>query len=157
MPTPTKFTGETRQQILEALQVGASRRTAAAIARVDEATLRRWMEQGKSAGEGTRFREFYTQVLEAEAHPRMRALGIIYRAMEDKPDFAWKFAERRESGFAPPMPQALQAAPQVQIQLSFHDGGALAPSVVQSFIEGEVVEQDEEPSPRSLPAAGTPA
>jgi hypothetical protein len=41
--------------------------------------------------------------------------------------------------------------------LSFHDGGALAPSVVQSFIEGEVVEQDEEPSPRSLPAAGTPA
>lgn len=157
MPTPTKFTTETRKKILEALQVGASRRTAAAIARVDEATLRRWMDQGKSGGEGSRFREFYDQVLEAEAHPKMRALGIIYRAMEDKPDFAWKFAERRESGFAPPLPAAASTAPaQVQIQLSFHDGGPL-PSVVQSFIEGEAVEQDEEPSPRSLPATGTPA
>jgi hypothetical protein len=154
VPTPSKFTDGNRKKILEALQVGASRRTAAAVARIGEATLRRWMEEGREAKEGSRFHKFYKDVLEAEAHPRMRALGVIYNEM-DNPGIAWKFIERREPGFAPPMPSVPTgpAAP-VMIQLSFHDGEALAAVQV---IEGEFVEQDQAAGPRGLPSPSSSA
>ena len=143
MPTPTKFTADRRKRIIEALQIGASRNTAAAVAGIDPATLLRWLQRGKSAGESTNWRKFFLAVAEAEAHPRMRALGVIYRAMEDKPDLAWKFIERRESGYAPPMPRELHSpATPVVIQLSLSDGAQLA--LADSFIEGEVVSVEDE-------------
>jgi hypothetical protein len=157
MPTPSKFKAEVRQKIIQALSVGASRRTAAAIAGVDQAQIRRWLEKGETAAEGTSYREFYTDVISAEAAPRMRALGVIYKELPDNPGLAWKFIERREDGYAPPIPQMVQTAPQVQIQLSFHDGGAVTASAVESYIEGEVIEQDEESRPRSLPDPGPSA
>jgi hypothetical protein len=146
MPTPTKFTAETRQKILQALQVGASRTTSAHIAGVDEAQVRRWIAKGKDAAPGTRFREFYEAVIAAEASPRMRALGIIYKEMPDRPDLAWKYIERREPGYAPPMPSMPPPSQgPVIIQLALADGGRLQlPSA--DVIEGEVVdEQDEQP------------
>ena len=151
MPTPSKFTAETRAKITEALSVGASRRTAAAIAGVDESQIRRWMKRGEDGEDGSRFREFYRAVLEAEAAPRMRALGVIYRELPDNPALAWKFIERREPGFAPPMPNTtpVQAGP-VVIQLSLSDGRPMLPETV---IEVGTIEQDHEPG--ELPGAGT--
>lgn len=156
MPTPTKFTAETRQKILQALQVGASRRTAAAIAGVDHTQVQRWMKKGSDAASGTRFREFYEDVNRAEASPRMRALGVIYKELPDNPGLAWKFIERTEPGYAPPMPQ-MQAAPAqpVLIHLSFHDGGPLDSGTIDAFIEGEAVEQDD-PAPQSVVALPPP-
>jgi hypothetical protein len=158
VPTPTKFKAEVRQKIIQALSVGASRRTAAAIAGVDHEQIRRWMDKGKNSAEGTAYHEFYIDVISAEASPRMRALGVIYKELPDNPGLAWKFVERREPGYEAPIAaiQQPQATP-VVVHLSFHDGSALTPSVVESFIEGEIVEQDEPAETRSLPAQTEPA
>lgn len=144
MPTPTKFTDPVRRKILGALQLGASRPTAAAIGGVSDETLRRWLERGKRMDEDSAsgFRKFYDAVHEAEAYPKVRALQVVNKAWEDKPDLAWKFIERREHGFAPPVPQA--AAPAmgpVVIQLSLADGRPLELS--DTVIEVGAVEQDE--------------
>ena len=69
----------------------------------------------KDAVEGTADRKFHDAVLQAEAEPRTRALGIIWREMENRPDLAWKFIERQEPGFAPP-----QATPPAQPQQVRH-------------------------------------
>ena len=106
MPARSTFTAEKAEKILQALHVGASLRTAAAVAGVPDATLRRWIAKGKAASEGTRFREFYEAVQEAEAAPRMRALGIVYRELPDNAALAWRFLERHEPGFAPPLRRA---------------------------------------------------
>jgi hypothetical protein len=141
MPTPTKFTTETRQKIIQALQVGASRTTAAHIAGVDEAQVRRWIAKGKDSSEGTRFREFYEAVIAAEASPRMRALGIIYKEMPDRPDLAWKYVERREPGYAPPMPNiGVQPSGPVIVQLAFSNRAPFALEAAE-VIEGEVVDE----------------
>lgn len=149
MPTPSKFTAETRQKIIEALSVGASRRTAAAIAGVNEAQIRRWLKKGEESEEGSRFREFYTQAIEAEAQPRLRALGVLYRELPDNPALAWKFIERREPGYAPPMvnqPAAVGAP--VIIQLGFADSTVPALTVAhETAIEVGTAEPDDEPDP----------
>lgn len=151
MPTPTKFTAANRQKILEALQVGASRNVAAAVAGIDAGTLSRWLDKGKSASAESNWARFLAEVTQAEAQPKMRALGVIYRAMEDRPDLAWKFIERRVDGFAPPMPNATPPAQPVRIQLTLHDGSL--PSLGE-VVEGEIVdEQDSSPGPASLPSA----
>jgi hypothetical protein len=158
MPTPSKFTAERRDKIIQALQVGASRRTACHIAGVDESNLRRWLARGLEAAEGTRYRDFYEEVRKAEASPSMRALGIIYKEMPDNPMLAWKFIERKEPGYEPPMPMAPAAMPVTTIHLSFHDGGPLDSGAIDAIIEGELVEQDDEPAEvHALPASSTPA
>lgn len=146
MPTPSKFTAETRTKLIQALKVGASKRTAAAIASVDEAQVRRWIAKGKESEEGTRYREFYLEVQEAEAHPRLRALGVIYKELPDNPGLAWKFIERREHGYEPPvlsMP-TLQPGP-IVIQLSLSDGAPIA--LAETVIEVEGIEQDDATTP----------
>lgn len=123
MPTPSKFTADRRQKIVQALKIGASRRTAAAVAGVDESTLRDWLARGKDAEEGSRWREFYEDCEDAVAHPKMRALGLIYEKLGDDANIAWKFIERREEGYAPPQAGPPQApAGPVVIALAFHDG-----------------------------------
>jgi hypothetical protein len=122
MGRPTALTAQRRQRILEALQIGASRRTAAAVAGTSDDTIRRAMERGRNAAPGTADRTFHDAVLEAEAHPRTRALGIIYREMENRPDLAWKFIERREPGFAPPQAAPPSQPQQVVIALSLPGG-----------------------------------
>lgn len=101
MPTPSKFNAQTRQRILEILAAGGSRRTAAATAGVDHATLSRWLARGRDAAPGSRWREFVQAVEQAEAHPRVRALTAVYDALPDNPGLAWKFIERREPGYGP--------------------------------------------------------
>lgn len=155
MPTPSKFTTEVRKKILEALQVGASHQTAAHIAGIGHPTLSRWLSEGRDKLDSPKGK-FLAACQEAEAHPKTRALGIIYNAMPDKPELAWKFIERREHGFAPPMP-ALQSPPAgpVVIQLSLADGRPVA--LADTVIEVDAVEQDETagvlPDPAPLASA----
>lgn len=151
MGAPTKFTAERRAKIIEALQVGASQRTAAAIAGIDPATLTRWIQRGESAAPTSSWARFVEKVREAEAHPKMRALGIIYNAMADRPDLAWKFIERREHGFAPPTPQAIappSAATVIQLRLASGEAPRLVPN---EAVEGEVVSEQD-----GLPASTSP-
>jgi transposase-like protein len=100
MPTRSKFTADTRDAILQILATGGSRRTAAQVARVSPSQLGRWVQRGATASEDSRWREFHDAVLKAEASPRIRALQIIYREMDDNPALAWKFIERREPGYS---------------------------------------------------------
>jgi hypothetical protein len=120
MPARPKFTEETRTKLLEVLAIGASRRTACAVAGVDPATLRRWLARGATASEGSRWREFAVDLGKAEASGRIRALRIVHDALPDRPDLAWKFIERREEGYARPLMPEPPAMPTI-IQLEFAD------------------------------------
>lgn len=152
MATPSKFTADNRQKILQALQVGASRRTAAHLTGIDEKTLRDWFARGRDGPTNGQYHAFYEEVLKAEASPRMRALGVVYQSLPDKPDLAWKFLERREDGYAPPVAEIAPPPVPVMIRLSFHEGD-VPPSAIESYIEGEIVEQEEPAGEvHSLPA-----
>lgn len=128
MGRPSKFTQERRDKILEVLRLGGSKHTAADYARVDRSQISRWLARGKEAEEGSSFRQFYEDVIEAEAQPRVRALWSVNKAMSDNPTLAFKFLERREPGFAPPMPSAPAAAAVVAVHLSFADGSPAEPT-----------------------------
>lgn len=128
MPTPSKFTESIRGILLEALRIGASRRTACQIAGVDPSQMTRWMKKGEeSRAPDSQFRLFREEVLKAESEPKLRALGVVWRAMPDKPDLAWKFIERREAGYAPPMPNmpALAEEGPIIIRLTLPDSRPL--------------------------------
>lgn len=150
MPTPTKFTEPVRQTVIEALKIGASLRTAAAVAGIDHKTLTRWLDKGRTAEEGSRWQVFFEACEAAIANPKMRALGLIYEKLADDANVAWKFIERREDGYAPPMPQAPppQQGP-VVIQLSLADGRPIA--LTDTVIEVQAVEQDEDTQRGQLP------
>lgn len=154
MANRSKFTEETREKILQALRIGASRLTAAHIAHVDESQIRRWMHRGEAAEEGTSYNQFYRDVLEAEAAPRVRALGLVYRELPDNPTLAWKYLERREPGFTPPQPNAAPQSGPIVIALAFPDGRPMGPVIEGEVIEGEVVDAEEVPAGTrgSLPA-----
>jgi hypothetical protein len=145
MPRPSKFTVERKARILELLKAGASRRNADAAARSAEATHRDWLKRGKTGSPQGRWREFYEQVVEAEAHPRMRALGIVYREMENRPDLAWKFIERREPGFGPMPVTPVDPTGPIVVQLSFSKRSPLVPPDPASSDEGGEPPDDEPP------------
>ncbi len=148
MGRPSKFTEARKEQIIAVLKVGGSRDTAAQVAGVTGETLRVWLKRGEGMVDDedeeqeSAYAEFYERVLAAEAEPRFRALGIVYKALPDKPELAWKVIERKEPGYAAPMPGAKQVAPAVQINLSL--AGSSAP--MPSWIEGEVVDAEEVPA-----------
>lgn len=146
MPAQSKFTEARRKVILEALRYGASHRTAAAEAGIGHQTLIRWLDQGKDADPDSRFGKFYGEVQAAEAHPIMRALRSVYREIPEDPKLAFKLLERREKGYAPPMPTGPPpvTGPLV-IQIALNDGRQ-APMTV---IEGEAVDV---PNVNALPA-----
>jgi transposase-like protein len=150
---PSKFTAENRAAVLEALQVGASRNEAARIARIGPTTLKRWIDEGKKGSESSPKAKFLTDVEQAEAAPKMRALGVVYRAMEDRPDLAWKFIERRVEGYEQPVaqPAAIASGP-VNIMLSFTDTPRPVLSEVIDVGSGDPTP----PEPAELPARATP-
>lgn len=138
MPTPSKFNDGTRKAILEALRIGASKRTAAAIAGIDPAQLSRWLKKADSTAEGSRWRQFRDEVIKAEAEPKLRALTVVHREMEDDSRLAWKFIERREEGFEPPMPKAPSGpGGPVVIALKLSDGARVLPTSVVEVLESE--------------------
>lgn len=137
MGRPAKFTAQARETILQALRVGASRRTAARVAGINERTLRDWLKRGEAGPEGSSYRKFWEDAQEAEAHPRVRALGVIYNALPDRPDLAWKFIERREEGYAPPqaVPAVAAMPAPVNIVLSFTDASPAHVGVIDVAAE----------------------
>lgn len=77
---PTKFTPETRAQILRALRRGAYRIHAAHFARIHYATLNDWVNTGEAdlaAGEDTEHARFVVDIKEAEAAPMLKDLAVI--------------------------------------------------------------------------------
>lgn len=149
MPRPSKFTEPIKNQILAVLKVGGSRETACAVAGLSTETLRVWLKQGEAEEDHdiSPWADFRREVLAAEAEPRFKALGIVDREMANNPMLAWRVIERREPGYAPPMPGSTGGTPQVQINLSL--SGSTAP--LPSWIQGTAVEVDAEESP-ALPA-----
>lgn len=122
MPARSKFTATRRHAVLEVLKAGGSRREAAKAGGVDHATLIRWVARGQRAAPGTRFRDFYEAVVEAQTDPHLRVLQLAADEMEDDPAAAWRFLERREPGFAPTVPEAHdRPAGLVVIQLTLHE------------------------------------
>ena len=134
MPTPSKFTQPVVKAFLEAIRYGASIRTAAAEAGITHPTAIRWIEKGKDADPESRFGRFYTDFEAAQAHPIMRALRSVYNEIPDDPKLAFKVLERRERGYAPPMPYAPPPPSQVVINLALADGAAV-PSLPSTVIE----------------------
>jgi len=75
MGRPAKFTRQRRELILQLLGAGASRRSAAAASGIDHSTLTKWIRRGERARHPeSQYRRFVEDVLDAEAHPEMRAL-----------------------------------------------------------------------------------
>jgi hypothetical protein len=140
-----KFTEPIKKSILSYLELGASRQTAAHASGIGKATLTRWFQEGEKAAVGSAKKRFYEAVLEAESKGSVKALRIVSTEMENDPKLAWKYLERKEPGYAPPMPSVPAAQTPVLIQLSLADGGRPA---LPSVIEGEVDESDS----GSLPA-----
>lgn len=151
MGRPSKFTAATRERILQAKRVGASDRTASRVAGISPPTLRDWLSKGEKGSPESQYRRFWEEFEEAAAHPRERALGIIYNALPDRPDLAWKYIERREDGYAPPVPTtaAAQAGP-VSITLSFFE--TQGPGSSSEVIAGEVVDERGAGEPQTQPA-----
>lgn len=78
---PTKFTPETRNEILRALRRGAFRLHAAHHARIGYATLNDWLNIGeadiKAGNEDTEHARFVEDVKAAEAAPVIKDLAVI--------------------------------------------------------------------------------
>jgi hypothetical protein len=131
MPTPSRFRERERRIVLAALQVGASRNTAAALARIAPSTLHRWLERGATASQDSRFREFRQAVLQAETAPRTSILAVP-DVLKHDPDLhdAWRIVDREWSlpplqDWRPPEWDDLAPARSVPgdpIKLTFHDG-----------------------------------
>jgi len=151
MGRPSKFTAERKARILQAKKVGASDKTAARVAGIDPATLRDWLKRGQDGPKDSSFKKFWEEFEEAAAHPRERALGIIYNALPDRPDLAWKYVERREDGYQAPIaaPIAVAAGP-VNIMLSFTE--LVPPAVSEVTIEPT---ESSASGPAELPARAT--
>jgi hypothetical protein len=154
MPTKSKFTEATRKRILDAKRIGASNATAAAWAGIDADTLRRWLLDGKAASEGTTKRTFHDTFRQVEVEPNLKALAVLTNEMADNPNLALKFLERKEPGFAPPVPAGVaQAAGPVVINLTFQDGGSALPQ----WIDSEVIDATQSPALGSGDSQADPA
>jgi hypothetical protein len=94
------FCPETCATILRWLSLGNFRESACARARVDDSTLRRWLERGAEELEKTPddlelgdYAQFYVDVIEAEATAEHAMTGLVLTSGETE-DVRW-FLERR--------------------------------------------------------------
>jgi len=109
----SKFTHENRRVILTAISLCAPRKTAAAKAKIDEKTLRNWLDRGErhelfepGCGEepdpdGEQYAEFRRDFLHNEAQAEHTLVGSLIAAANNKWKPDWKAAawllERRWS------------------------------------------------------------
>ncbi len=75
MGRPSKLDDLTAKRILNAAEAGVSRRSAAEAARVDPATLFRWLAQGRDGEEP--FCEFRERLLAAEAKAERKVVDCL--------------------------------------------------------------------------------
>lgn len=152
----SKFTQDRRTRILEAFACGASLQTAAALAKISQETLYRWLKRGEeSTDDESQYHKFYLECQEARALPTERALRIVHDAMPDYPMLAWKYVERREPGFAPPTVGAPPSSGPVIIQLSFSDGAPVSDRLKTPVIDipADEVTDSEPTEPAALPSS----
>jgi len=123
MTAPAKFDDAwRREKAIQALGLGASLRTAAALAEVDVATLHQWLKRGSEEDIGA-YHDFYVEVEKGKAEVRLRAIGVVQAAIDGNSSLAMKFLERFEEGWAPQLPvtPAKKDSP-VVINLRFNGG-----------------------------------
>lgn len=80
---PSMFTKERRKKIIEYLQAGNYRETAAVASGISYATLRDWEKQGEEAEEENDFSIFSRAIKEAEADGERQALERIQKQAEE--------------------------------------------------------------------------
>jgi hypothetical protein len=105
MPNRSKFTVRRQQRILAILAAGGSRRTAAAVAGIDPATLRYWLRRGKRSAPGGRFRRFLEDVQAAEAGQRLVGLPSDDRD-EYQEELKWAMWHLERTGWEAQEPEA---------------------------------------------------
>ncbi|OWK38574.1 hypothetical protein [Fimbriiglobus ruber] len=77
---PTKLTPLIKKVVLMALEGGATRKTAAEMAKVSPRTLQLWLRLGLSPDAEAEYREFRTEVLRAEAEAVLSCVDLIRKA-----------------------------------------------------------------------------
>ena len=76
-----------------------------------------WLRRGERASEGSRYREFHDQVLQAESDPHRPRLLPLVETPPHEVNAAWKFLEANE--WAMPEPQPPEP---VLVRVLHHDG-----------------------------------
>jgi transposase-like protein len=134
MPTPSRFTAERREIILEALRRGNSLSTAAAMARVDKSTLSRWLKRGREAHECSRFRRFAEDCEAAAAIFAGEMVEIIRRdaLVEKNAKTAMWWLERRGDEFSPYPADAPNSEGPIVVSLRFSGAPVVQPGLVST-------------------------
>jgi len=79
----TKFDPDTCHKIIQALEAGNYRKTAAALAGIDETTLVRWIKRGRESKSRGKYYQFYQSVKKAEEFAKAYHLQQIRKASEN--------------------------------------------------------------------------
>lgn len=82
MGRPSKIDPQIVNILVQAIQLGASRRVAAAAAGIHASTLFGWLARGREAESGI-FKDFFDQIKRAEASCDLRCLSKIQEAAAD--------------------------------------------------------------------------
>ena len=75
-----KFTAETKERIIKAIQIGGTYKLAAAAGRISEATLYKWLAEGRAGLPGKV--EFLEDLKKAEAQNAQLALATIMKNIQ---------------------------------------------------------------------------
>lgn len=95
MARPDKLTPERQQRIVTAIRAGNTREAAAGYGGVHAATLYRWLAKGKVARNGSKCRELYEAVKDAENECELTSVAIIRAAAQRHWTAAAWWLERR--------------------------------------------------------------
>lgn len=127
MARPTKFTPDTTQKIIAAIQVGATYELAAQYGGVSYNTFNEWMKKGEAAQSGA-FLEFYEAIKAAEGRAAVGWLAKIEAAASDGnwQAAAWKLERRYPEKYGR----------QVQTQHMTIDMSKLSDDELRAIIEG---------------------
>jgi len=98
MARPDKLTPERMDRIVTAIRAGNTREAAAQYAGVGETTLYRWLQTGRRSRNGSKCRELWEAVKEAENDAELESVLIIREAARKSWQAAAWWLERRKHG-----------------------------------------------------------
>jgi hypothetical protein len=100
MARPTKFTSDTQNKLIQAIQMGATYELAAQFAGVSYDSFNNWMKKGSKAISGDFF-EFFKSIKEAEGKAAVGWLAKIEIAANDGnwQAAAWKLERRYPASY----------------------------------------------------------
>jgi hypothetical protein len=126
---PTKFTKDTRDKIVQAIQMGATYELAAQFGGVSYDTFNNWMKRGAEGVEGDQaFVDFFETVKQAEGKAAVGWLAKIEVAANDGnwQAAAWKLERRYPGEYG-----------RQRIELTGKDGGPVTVKAYQGFTPDE--------------------